>query len=355
MIPTILDYNFTASTLHSENPLPSWAWFTVSVLLFLSHTLDGIDGKQARRTNTSSPLGELFDHGCDSWSTVFIATTFYSAFGRNDDGFSIPISRMYVVLWTVFFVFHISHWEKYNTGVMNLPWSYDVAMLAGTALYLVNGLFGTDIWKVRLPGNQPVGPIFEVTVYILAYGVALPVALAHMVGAYRRGSNKQSGLWEAMRPMVSYTLCWVLCLVWIYLSPNDILEADTRSFFYLSGTLYANMSCRLIVAQMSNTRCELLNTLLLPLTTCILVIAFATPSKQVELGLVYTLMALVTLTHLHYVTCVITQMRHYLKINCFSTSPYSEGPARDHRLIPNDDLADMDDDDYDDDQEATSQ
>ena len=32
-------------------------------------SLDAIDGKQARRTGTSSPLGELFDHGCDSLST----------------------------------------------------------------------------------------------------------------------------------------------------------------------------------------------------------------------------------------------------------------------------------------------
>lgn len=35
-----------------------------------AQTLDAIDGKQARRTNTSSPLGQLFDHGCDSFSTV---------------------------------------------------------------------------------------------------------------------------------------------------------------------------------------------------------------------------------------------------------------------------------------------
>ena len=26
-------------------------------------TFDAVDGKQARRTNSSSPLGELFDHG----------------------------------------------------------------------------------------------------------------------------------------------------------------------------------------------------------------------------------------------------------------------------------------------------
>ena len=30
--------------------------------------MDNIDGKQARKTNSSSPLGMLFDHGCDSLS-----------------------------------------------------------------------------------------------------------------------------------------------------------------------------------------------------------------------------------------------------------------------------------------------
>ena len=29
-------------------------------------TMDNVDGKQARRTGTSSGLGELFDHGIDS-------------------------------------------------------------------------------------------------------------------------------------------------------------------------------------------------------------------------------------------------------------------------------------------------
>ncbi|KAL8450548.1 hypothetical protein Emed_002420 [Eimeria media] len=38
-------------------------------LLLLLQTLDAVDGKQARRTNTSTPLGQLFDHGCDSFST----------------------------------------------------------------------------------------------------------------------------------------------------------------------------------------------------------------------------------------------------------------------------------------------
>ncbi|TUH38757.1 Choline/ethanolaminephosphotransferase 1 [Bagarius yarrelli] len=42
---------------------PLWTYLLCAVGLFIYQSLDAIDGKQARRTNSSSPLGELFDHG----------------------------------------------------------------------------------------------------------------------------------------------------------------------------------------------------------------------------------------------------------------------------------------------------
>jgi ethanolaminephosphotransferase len=109
---------------------------TVTVIfidILLSRFADGIDGKQARRTKTSGPLGELFDHGLDSWTTVFIPTCLYSVFGRSD--FSISPWRMYFCLWNVFACFFISHWEKYNTGVLFLPWGYDYSMVVSSSRF----------------------------------------------------------------------------------------------------------------------------------------------------------------------------------------------------------------------------
>ncbi|TRY64970.1 hypothetical protein DNTS_024645 [Danionella cerebrum] len=48
---------------------PTWVYMACALGLFIYQSLDAIDGKQARRTNSSTPLGELFDHGCDSLST----------------------------------------------------------------------------------------------------------------------------------------------------------------------------------------------------------------------------------------------------------------------------------------------
>lgn len=61
------------------NAIPSWVWAYSAFAHFMAHTLDGIDGKQARRTGSSSPLGEMFDHGLDSWSTSLFLINFVAS------------------------------------------------------------------------------------------------------------------------------------------------------------------------------------------------------------------------------------------------------------------------------------
>lgn len=104
-----------------------------------------MDGKQARRTGTSGPLGELFDHGLDSYSAALIPIYIFSLFGTVD----LPPIRMFFVIWNVFLNFYLTHVEKYNTGVMFLPWGYDFTMWVSTliqnvlfnVLYITKSLF----------------------------------------------------------------------------------------------------------------------------------------------------------------------------------------------------------------------
>ena len=77
---------------------------------------DGIDGKQARRTATSSPLGELFDHGLDSWSASYFMFNVYSVFGREQvPGTPIKFIGDMQVLKNIF------KENKTNKRVDNLP------------------------------------------------------------------------------------------------------------------------------------------------------------------------------------------------------------------------------------------
>ncbi|TYI83488.1 hypothetical protein E1A91_D05G296300v1 [Gossypium mustelinum] len=54
---------------------------------FLYQTFDAVDWKQARRTNSSSPLGELFDHGCDALACAFETMAFGSTAMCGRDSF----------------------------------------------------------------------------------------------------------------------------------------------------------------------------------------------------------------------------------------------------------------------------
>lgn len=126
--------------------------------------IDGTDGKQARRTGSSSPLGELFDHGLDSWATLFLPVALFSIFGRNEP-YGITAFAMYGLLWLILGSFIISHWEKYNTGILFLPWSYDLSQVGMTFLFFGTFLFGQKIWYFRI------GPIlFTQVVVVVIYG-----------------------------------------------------------------------------------------------------------------------------------------------------------------------------------------
>jgi len=72
--------------LHLWDPLllgPSspWPLYSYALGVWLYSTMDNIDGKQARRTGTSSGLGELFDHGIDSLNCTLASLLEVSAMG----------------------------------------------------------------------------------------------------------------------------------------------------------------------------------------------------------------------------------------------------------------------------------
>lgn len=50
----------------TDSLCPPWLHVLCALCLLWYMVLDNLDGKQARRTQSSSPLGQLFDHGCDA-------------------------------------------------------------------------------------------------------------------------------------------------------------------------------------------------------------------------------------------------------------------------------------------------
>merc|ERR1719490_681829 len=146
-IGTALILFFCCPTL--TEPAPRWATFLCGLGLFFYQTLDAIDGKQARRTGTSSPLGELFDHGCDSLSTVFVSVGSCCALRMGE----YPAWLLFQCL-TASSLFYCAHWQTYVSGTLQFGY-IDVTegQLVVMGVMLVSSLedfLDIDIWMSSL-------------------------------------------------------------------------------------------------------------------------------------------------------------------------------------------------------------
>ena len=55
-----------------KGDLPNWFCYMTGINYFIYMVFDNTDGKQARRTGSSSPLGMLFDHGLDCVTSLIV-------------------------------------------------------------------------------------------------------------------------------------------------------------------------------------------------------------------------------------------------------------------------------------------
>ncbi|XP_029825165.2 ethanolaminephosphotransferase 1 [Ixodes scapularis] len=308
------DYAFYASSdLHPEAPpVPPWVWLVCALNQFLAHTLDGIDGKHARYTGSSGPLGELFDHGLDSWATLFMPVCLYSVFGRAE--LSCSTWRFFLILCNVHFCFILSHWEKYNTGILYLPWGYDISQMILLSSFVLTYLKSYQFWKFTVLGFGA-GECLELMLHGGSFFMTIPMCLYNIHCARVEGRLRQRSLLEVVRPMGSVLALFLLSLAWVLASRDSILEREPRIFYLVLGTVFSNISCRLIISQMTSTRCEAFNLLLLPVAASLA----ASLYLDVDEALLLKVLAVaVTLAHIHYGVCVVQQMCSHFRIHCFS-------------------------------------
>jgi ethanolaminephosphotransferase len=96
-------------------PCPSWFSYLLASSIFVYQTLDNMDGKQARKTGSSSALGMLFDHSCDAINTVVLSLASAKVMGI---GWSKKILLFHMYAYCPFF---FQTWLEYFSGSMWLP------------------------------------------------------------------------------------------------------------------------------------------------------------------------------------------------------------------------------------------
>jgi len=128
----------------NEDP-PRWIfiWNALSILIY--QTTDNMDGKQARRTNSSSPLGLLFDHGVDAVNSLFGSVNWMVAMQLTTNDLWLS----WAILFGPYALFFISTWEEYYTGKLIMPIvnGPSEGLLGGALMSLTSFVYGPPFWQ----------------------------------------------------------------------------------------------------------------------------------------------------------------------------------------------------------------
>ncbi|KAK4475317.1 hypothetical protein MN116_002384 [Schistosoma mekongi] len=303
----------------SAASVPTWVWLVTAFLVFIAHTLDGTDGKQARRTKSSSALGELFDHGCDSWVCLFLSGSMFSLLGEI-----YTVKEMFMGQWVLIITFLLSHWEKYITGTLFLPWTFDTSQIVVALVFLFAYWLSPTIFMKPLVFGWSATVIFKFTLFFSFYFVHIPITLWNIVSTCpsKQPWHRGLGLQGVIKPLLPITLLVFTSYIWAYFSPTHLLERNTRTFLFCCGTIASNVTCHLIVAQLCHVPAPIHNKEVYLYSITTFVICFIVPisrnTSSIESIILYLISAFVTLDHIYYGYQVVNEIASCLHIKVFS-------------------------------------
>uniref|UniRef100_A0A1A9VLL8 diacylglycerol cholinephosphotransferase n=2 Tax=Glossina austeni TaxID=7395 RepID=A0A1A9VLL8_GLOAU len=279
-------------------PPPRWTCLLCAFGLFVYQSLDSIDGKQARRTNTSSPLGELFDHGCDSISTVFIALSacISCQLGHYPNW-------LFFQCFCAIGLFYCAHWQTYVSGTLRFG-KIDVteAQLTIIGIHLISTVFGPEFWLTKIFGNLElwssitlvtivcgiwslsyissvilaggVGkngstvalPIMELNKnYVILIGITICYGLnfVNFCKMFLEGGSGKNGSSVAgtsvLSPSIPLTLVILPAFIIAKKSPENIFAEHASLYIIAFGLVAAKVTNKLVIAHMTKAEMEYLD------------------------------------------------------------------------------------------------
>ncbi|KAK9381485.1 CDP-alcohol phosphatidyltransferase-domain-containing protein [Kockiozyma suomiensis] len=239
-------------------PGPSWLYYSFAAGLWMYSTMDNVDGKQARRTSSSSPLGELFDHGIDSLNCTLggLIETACMGLGSTPSGAFITM----VSCLAMFF----STWETYHThtlylGYINGPTE---GIIIACLLMIVSGVFGPQIWQLNLneiiyvPSFLPesvqyfrVSDIFVFVVACAFFFVHLPFCIYNV---YQARMRRNQPFYPVLLEIFPFVWASISVVFWFGSEYSDILYRNHLVLFALTTSFaFGRVTTKIILAHLT--------------------------------------------------------------------------------------------------------
>lgn len=228
---------------------PNWLFFVVALNLFIYQTMDNIDGKQARRTGSSSPLGELFDHGCDSLFLTLMGMPWFIAMGVDNWH-----ALMFLTQGTL--AFYVFHWEEFHThklvmGLVSNPTEVQTLVML---VFIISGFYGPSFWTSPFsnflsvdfvnfltshsfygwPASLLPLPLYSVLSTFIWIIFSLTLTL-NVVTTFRASSN----FFAPFRSFAPFAILLLSLFSWAIWSPYHVLDNQTWMFLVMHGLIFS--------------------------------------------------------------------------------------------------------------------
>ncbi|XP_038719894.1 choline/ethanolaminephosphotransferase 1 [Tripterygium wilfordii] len=324
LISALLGYIYSPRL---DSAPPRWVHFAHGLLLFLYQTFDAVDGKQARRTNSSSPLGELFDHGCDALACAFESLAF---------GSTAMCGRYNFWFWVISAVpFYCATWEHYFTNTLILPAinGPTEGLILICVAHFFTAIVGAEWWVHQFGDSLPFLswipiisgiPTFKVVLYSMtAFGV-IPTIAFNVSNVYKIVQARKGSMLLALAMLYPFVVLLGGVLMWDYLSPSDIMGNYPHLVVVGTGLAFGFLVGRMILAHLCDEPKGLKTNMCMSLLYLPFAIANVLTAKLNdgvplvdELWVLLGYCAFTAALYLHFATSVIHEITTALGIYCF--------------------------------------
>lgn len=224
--------------MNVDMPVLPCAFFGIGYLMYI--ILDDADGKQARKTGNSSPIGLLFDHGCDALDTVLLSLDVCSIL-KVGRGWGLPIFMMYYTLG-VYSVFL----EEYHVGVMRLPMINGISDIC-VLYYLFSFLssyVGCQVFDVPFLFGMNIRELFISTAAVWG---TIEISV-HYLGMYKAGCDAKKVLVDTLAyAMIAATLV-------THFAFTSLPDEYIRPLIFLYGCMTTKLVFHTLVARTTAVR-----------------------------------------------------------------------------------------------------
>lgn len=293
-------------------------------------TMDNVDGKQARRTGTSSGLGELFDHGIDSLNCTLASLLETAAMGLGTS--RIGVFTALCPCLAMFF----STWETYHTHTLYLGYfnGPTEGLLIAAGVMATSGVYGPAIFTQPLKyavGEKTAAAEYlgETSFMDLWIGVIVgslvtghvPFCVLNVWRARKAKGLPLAPVFLEWAPMTVYTLS---IGAWVYSPYSTLMPENHLVLFCLTLSLvFGRLTTKIILAHLTRQPFPYWTVLLWPLVGGAVVgnlprFGYPQISAEMELYYLWAYFAFALVVYFRWAFLVVGSICDYLGINALT-------------------------------------